>query len=199
MKDLAVLTRRAALLILGTIFLIGNLVFFFLYGTDTRGREQALEERRAALEKEVAAAEAEAARLAAQRDRLAQVSSALAEFYGRRIGPSRDTLAPLVDEVHALLRRADLSPSQISYQTAEVPELPLSEMTIAFGFQSDYAKFKKLLQLIEKSRHWILVREAALARDPESPASVDVRLTLATYFAAQTDRPKPPAPGRVGT
>lgn len=194
-------SRRAVLLAAAALFLIGNLVFFFAYGTDTRGREQALDERKVALDREVAAAEAEAARLSGQKDRLAQVSSALEEFYGRRVGPSRDMLAPLVDEVHALLRRADLSPAQISYQTATVPELPLSEMTISFGFRSDYAKFKRLLHLIEGSRRWIIVRETALARDPESPSSVDVRLTLATYFSgneAAARPPEPPVAGRVG-
>jgi Tfp pilus assembly protein PilO len=191
--------KSAVLLGAAALFLAANLVFFFAYGTNSREREQALESRRAALEQEVAAVEAEAARLTAQRDRLAQVSSALEEFYGRRIGPRRDTLAPLVDEIHSTLRRAGIAPAQISYQTGSVPDLPLTEMQISFGFRSDYAKFKHLLQLFENNRRWIIVRDATLARDPENPASVDVRLVLATYFSGEEGARRGPAlRGRVG-
>lgn len=190
--------RSTVLLLAAALFLIGNLVFFFAYGTNSRAREQALENRRAALEQEVTAVEAEAARLSAQRDRLAQVTSALDEFYGRRIGPRRETLALLVEEVHGTLRRAGIAPAQISYQTGSVPDLPLSEMQISFGFRSDYAKFKRLLQLFETNRRWIIVREATLARDPENPASVDVRLVLATYFSGEEGRRVPALRARVG-
>lgn len=193
---LEVWKRRAGLLALSTLFLVGNLVFFFAYGTNTRAREQALEDRRKALEEQVSAAETEAGRLAAQRDRLAQVTSALEEFYGSRIGPRRDTLAPVIEEVHAVLRRAGIAPAQISYQTVSVRDLPLTEMQISFGFRSDYAKFKRLLSLFEGNRRWIIVREAGLARDPESPASVEVRLQLATYFAEAS--PARPGRARVG-
>lgn len=190
--------RRAGLLAVSALFLIGNLVFFFAYGTNTRAREEAIEGRRRTLEQQVTTAEAESGRLAAQRDRLAQVSSALEEFYGRRIGPRRDTLAPVVGEVHAVLRRAGISPAQISYQTGPVRELPLAEMIITFGFRSDYARFKRLLQLFETNRRWIIVREAGLARDPGSPGLVEVRLMLATYFSGEESSAKPPARVRVG-
>jgi Tfp pilus assembly protein PilO len=199
MKSSEIWFRRAGLLVAAALFLVGNLVFFFAYGTDSRSREQALENRRKALEQEVATAEAEASRLAAQRDRLAQVSSALEEFYGRRIGPRRDTLAPVVEEVHALLRRAGIAPAQIGYKTASVPDLPLSEMLVSFSFRSDYATFKRLLQLLESNQRWILVRDAALARDAETPGSVEVRLVLATYFSGEEGAaPRIQARGRVG-
>ena len=93
-----------------------------------------------------------------------------------------------MEELHSTLRRAGIAPAQISYQTGSVPDLPLSEMQISFGFRSDYAKFKRLLQLFENNRRWIIVRDATLARDPENPASVDVRLVLATYFSGEEGR-----------
>jgi hypothetical protein len=72
-------------------------------------------------------------------------------------------------------------------------------MQISFGFRSDYAKFKRLLQLFENNRRWIIVRDATLARDPENPASVDVRLILATYFSGEEGARRGPAlRGRVG-
>ena len=41
--------RSTFLLLAAALFLIGNLVFFFAYGTNSRAREQTLENRRAAL------------------------------------------------------------------------------------------------------------------------------------------------------
>jgi len=179
----SVWARRAGLLAACGVFFVANLAFYFAYGSTTRTREAALENRRAALEQEVSSAEAEAARLSGQRERLARVSSAIEEFYGRRVGPRRETLAPVVNEIHDVFRRAGVSPTQISYTTAPVADLPLSQMLIAFGFRGDYATFKRLLRLFETNRRWLIVRETALSRDGEVPGSVEVRMVVATYFS----------------
>lgn len=185
-------TRRAGLLVPAGVFLAANLAFFFYYGSTTRAREKSLEERRAALETEVGEREAEAARLSQQRDRLARASSAIEEFYGRRIGGRRETLAPVIEEIHMVLSRHGVKPGQIGYQTKGLPDLPLTQMLVSFTFRGDYATFKRLLRAFETNRRWIVVRDAALARLTEEPGSVDVRLTLATYFSG------PEEPGRGG-
>lgn len=184
-------TKRAGLLAPAGVFLAVNLAFFFYYGSTTRAREKSLEQRRAALEKEVGEQEAEAARLSKQRDRLARASSAIEEFYGRRVGGRRETLAPVIEEIHTVLNRYGVKPAQIGYQTKALPDLPLTEMLVNFTFRGDYATFKRLLRAFETNRRWIVVRDAALARLPEEPGSVDVRLTLATYFSGEEE------PGRV--
>jgi hypothetical protein len=186
--------RRAGLLVVAGLFLLAN--FGFLLGSRSirMARKQTLEQRRANLATDVAAREAEAEKLVGQRDRLAQVSSVIDEFYGRRVGSRRETLAPLVEEVHAVLEKTGVAPKTIGYATAPLRGLPLSQMLISFSFKSDYARFKRLLSAFEVNRRWIVVREVSLSRDPETPGDVQVRLVLATYFSGAEMPPAVPAP-----
>lgn len=178
-------TRRAQLLAVAVILLATNLGFYLWYRATTQERKDAMEARRVSLTRDVEAREREAARLASQRERLLQVSSAIDEFYGKRVGPARDTLAPVVSEIHLLLQKAGIAPTQISYATQPVPEIPLSQMIVQFAFRNDYSRFKQLLQSIENDRRWIVVRDVGLARDQDLPGGVQVRMSLATYFAGE--------------
>ena len=189
--------RRAGLLGVSALLLAGNVAFFLWHRDTAPDRERALEGRRAQLEKDVAAAEAEAARLSGQRDRLSQVSEAIREFYENRVGPRRETLAPVVEDLHTVFRKVGINPAQISYTVVELVDLPLAEMDIGFSFRNDYGKFKQLLAAFESGRRWMIVRDVGLSRDTDVPGGVQVRMKLATYFAgdekARRPRPRPAA------
>jgi Tfp pilus assembly protein PilO len=178
-------SRRVAGLALSGLLLAGNLAFFLWYRSTARQREQALEARRSALHREVEAAETEAARLGRQREHLSQVSAALDEFYGKRVGPGRDTLAPLVDELHSVLRRVGVAPAQISYSSVVLKDLSLTELNIFFGFKNDYARFKQLVAALETSRRWLVVRGVALSRDMEAPGGIQVQMHVSAYFVGE--------------
>ncbi len=186
----SVWVKRAGLLAVAGLLLCSNLGFFLWYRSTGGQRKEALEARRSALAREVETREGEATRLAAQRDRLSQVSAALSEFYTNRVGPRRETLAPVVEELHAVLHRAGVSPAQIGYASAPLAGISLSQMLMTFSFKSDYGRFKRLLEAFETDRRWIVVREVALVRDPEVPGTVEVRIALATYFAGE-EKPLP--------
>lgn len=191
------ITRRSAILLLAGILLAGNLGFYLWYRATAQQRKERMEARRIELIRDVEAREKEEASLGVQRARLSEVSSAIDEFYGKRAGPSRDNLAPIVLEIHNLLQGAGVLPATISYSTLPVAELPLSEMRVSFSFRNDYRRFKQLLAAIEADRKWIAVQEIALSRDPDIPGSVQVHMTLATYFAKDdsTVPPQVPKPG----
>jgi hypothetical protein len=186
--------QRAGLLAASALFLVANAAFLIAFRSITGAQARGLEDRRASLTSEVASREAEAAKLTSERDRLAGVSSVIEEFYGRRVGSRRETLAPMVEEIHTVMRKVGVAPKSIGYSIATVPNLPLSQMVIGFSFQSDYARFKRLLQAFESNRRWIVVKEISLSRDSETPGEVQVRVTLATYFTAD-DVPAAPLPG----
>ena len=187
---LAVWRRRASWLAAAAVFLAANAAFFFWYRGTAESRQEGLESRRAALAADAAAAEREAARLEGQSRRLSQVSAAIGDFYGKRIGTQRATLAPIVDEIHATLKRVGIAPAQISYTVTPMKGLPLSEMSAAFGFAADYQKFKRLLEAFETGSRWIVVREITLQGTPETPGSITARVIVATYFA---EEPRPEA------
>jgi Tfp pilus assembly protein PilO len=176
--------KRAPLLAVLAVLLAANLAFFLWYRSTSGDRRQAAEATRVALTRDVEQREQEAAKLVAQRDRLSQVSSAIEDFYGRRVGSRRDTLAAVIADLHAILQKSGIVPAQISYAPAPVPDLPLTSMRINFGFRSDYLRFKEFVGAIESGRRWIVVREVGLQRDTDIPGSVQVRVALVTYFGA---------------
>lgn len=195
---LAVWRRRAGIVAIACVILLANLGFFLWYRSTARLRADGLEKERAALAAGTAAKEEEAKRLMGQRDRIALVSQAIQEFYGKRVGRRREALAPLVEEMHGVFRRTGIFPLQISYATAPVESLSLTEMQVAFGYATDYPTFKKLLAAIEEDRHWIVVRQVSVNRDPSAPSAVQLRMTLATYFSAEDEGMVPSSPGRPG-
>jgi hypothetical protein len=187
--------RRSAWLLAAGIFLAANGAFFFWYRGTGRDRQEALEARRVALEGEVASAEKDAAHLEGQSRRLSQVSAAIQEFYGKRVGTRRATLAPIVDEIHATLKRAGIAPGQISYGIKAMKKLPLSDMTASFSFVADYARFKRLLDYFETGPRWIVVRDIGISRQTDVPGAVQVRMDVGTYFVeAPEEAPAPHAP-----
>jgi Tfp pilus assembly protein PilO len=189
------MSRRTAILVLACAFLAGNLAFFLWYRSTSQDRKGAMAARRDALAREVEAREKEAAAVAVQRDRLSRVSSAIDEFYGKRIGTPRETLAPIVLEVHGLLTKAGVAPASISYATKPLPDLPLMEMQIDFNFRNDYNQLKQLLGAIESGRRWIVVRSIGLARDKDLPGAVGVKMSLATYFVKGESGERATGPG----
>jgi Tfp pilus assembly protein PilO len=188
---MALRSRRLPLVLAAVLFAAGNLGVFLTYRSSTQTRRAALEARRDELRRGVEAREAEAARLTGQRERLGGVSAAMEAFYGKRIGRERETLAPVVAEVHAILKEAGVATPQISYSTIPVSKLPLVQMRIGFAIHCDYPRFKKLLRGFEASRAWLVVRDISISRDSSQPGQVQVQIELVTYFAERGDFPAP--------
>ncbi|HEY1435759.1 MAG TPA: hypothetical protein VGG65_10305, partial [Thermoanaerobaculia bacterium] len=118
--------RKLWLLVAAALFAAGNFAFFLAYRSGSQTRRAALEAQRDGLKHNVESAEADATRAAAQKDRLGGVSAAMEEFYGHRIGTERESLAPVVDEIHTILKDTGVSAPQISYSTSPLPKLPLA-------------------------------------------------------------------------
>ena len=192
--------RRLPLVAAAVLFAAGNLGVFLTYRSSTQTRRAALEARRDALKHSVEAQESDAARVTGQRERLGDVSAAMDAFYGKRIGRERETLAPVVAEVHAILKESGVAAPQISYSTASVPKLPLVQMQVSFGVHCDYPRFKRLLRGFESSRVWLVVRDISISRDSGQPGQVQVQIALVTYFAEPDQAPAPEksAPGADG-
>ena len=187
-------SRRWPLAAAALLFAAGNLVFFLVYRSSTNERRSALEARRDDLARSVAAREADAERLATQRQRLAGVSEAMEEFYGNRIGTQEQTLAAVVDDLHAVLKDTGVEVNQISYSTTPDTKLPLTRLKINFPVRCDYTRFKRLLKAFETSRRWIAVESVAIRRDSDMPGGVNVQMELATYFSDRADDPTASAP-----
>ena len=197
--DLSLWRRRLPLVAAAALFAAGNLGVFLTYRSSTQTRRAALEARREELKKVVEAQEADAARVAGQRERLGGVSAAMEAFYGKRIGRERETLAPVVDEVHSILKEVGVTAPQIAFATVPVPKLPIVQMRVSFAVHCDYPRFKRLLRAFEASKSWLVIRDVAISRDSGQPGQVQVQVELVTYFAERGEDPAPekPAPGKA--
>ena len=195
MKAPAIQGRRLPLVLAALAFAGANVAFFLTYRSGFAERRAALEARRDALQKNVETAEKEATRVTGQKERLGDVSAAIDEFYGHRIGSERETLAPVVAEIHAILDEVGVSAPQISYTTAPMQKLPLSMMRIVFTVRCDYPRFKRLLRAFETSPKWLAIRDVGIVRDSERPGSVQVQLGLVTYFTEAGGPPDKPQAG----
>jgi hypothetical protein len=194
-KAPAIKGTRLPLVVAALAFAGANVAFFLTYRSGFAERRAALEARRDALLKNVETAEKEATRVAGQKDRLGGVSAAIDEFYGHRIGSERETLAPVVAEIHAILDEVGVAAPQISYGIAPMQKLPLTSMRITFTVRCDYPRFKRLLREFETSPKWLAIRDVGIVRDSEHPGSVQVQLGLVTYFSeagGPTDKPQAP-------
>ena len=57
---------------------------------------------------------------------------------------------------------------------------------MSFAFcNCSFDVFKQLLDAFQTSRKWIGVRDIGLSRDEETPGSVQVRVSLVTYFLTE--------------
>lgn len=177
--------RRWGLLAVSAALLFSNFAFFLWYRSTALERKDALEARRAALSREVETREEEATMLERQRNRLSQVTAALDEFYNHRVGARRESLTSVVAELHRVFERVGISPGQISYSTAPLEDLSLSQMVMTFGFKSDYSKLKQLLAALENNSRWIVLRDLGLSRDTDVPGSIQTRMALVTYFSGE--------------
>lgn len=195
--DLGAWRRRLPIVAAAALFAAGNLGVFLTYRSGTQTRRAALEARRDDLKRVVEAQETDAARITVQQERLGGVSAAMETFYGKRIGRERETLAPVVDEVHAILKEAGVAVPQIGYAATPLTKLPLVMMRVSFAVHCDYARFKRLLRAFEVSKAWLVVRDISISRDSSQPGQVQVQIELVTYFAEREQPPAPekPAPG----
>src|SRR5262249_54484247 len=175
--------RQFTLLAAAVLFFAANLGFFMIYRSGWQTRREALEARREELRRTAQAKEAEAQKLDAQRERLSDVSGAIDEFYGHRIGPERETLALIVAELHGILKDVGGTVPSIAYASTSVAKLPLTQMKMTFSVKCDYPRFKRLLRAFETDKRWIAVHSVAIARDNEQPGVVTVQLELVTYFS----------------
>lgn len=198
--DLSVWRRRLPLVAVAVLFAAGNLGVFLAYRSSTQTRRAGLEAQRDALKRSVEAQEADSARVTGQRERLGGVSAAMETFYGKRIGRERETLAPVVAEVHAILKEAGVAVPQIAFATTPVMKLPILQMRVTFAVHCDYPRFKRLLAAFEASKAWLVVRDISINRDSSQPGQVQVQIELVTYFAEREEpgaAPEKPAPGKA--
>lgn len=174
--------HRRLLLILGTILLI-NVGFFLTYRVRYQQRVEDLEQRHARAESDLL--RAQNARRAAERQLASyrEVERGIQRVYNESWSTPDERLTPLILEIRSLARKSDLEPTSVSYdRSADTRESGASTMNISFGVKGTYSQVRRLINLIELSKQFVVIDEIALGESGESDATVGLRISLKTIF-----------------
>jgi hypothetical protein len=180
--------KRAWIAPLGLVFLLNAGIFALaVYPLSTRvGAAQTRAERAAV---ELAAAEqdnagAEAARIAHDR-----ANAALGAFYTDVLPPdlagaNRITYLRLAQ----LARELNLRAERRSYE----PEDPardgvLGRLKISMALRGDYADVRAFIYELETADEFVVIEDLALSEGTDQESTLELALTLATYYRTTTD------------
>jgi Tfp pilus assembly protein PilO len=182
-SSLAAWRERRWIVLPALAFFVANLVFFLAGRAVDASRQASLEESRKTAAEAAQAASKELDQAREAKAHIASVEAAAREFYGARIGTVNATMAATVEEIHQVCRRARVTPHQISYSVAAIPDTPLTQMSIDFSVEGNYQTLRQLVRGFEEDPRWLVVRAVDLARRSETVGEGDVHLQVATYFS----------------
>jgi len=176
--------KRVLLAILG-VLLAANTVFFFTYRLQYEQRLKELDDRRDQAEARLNGEHA--TRIQAERRLVAyrNISRDVEEIYTRQWATENERLTALIAEVKRLAVASELVPKSISYtrvQSAVVASKRTAAevVSITFSVQGNYQQVRRLINLLELSRQFIIIDQIALAAAQDQ--NLTLNLQLKTLF-----------------
>ena len=125
--------------------------------------------------------DAKLAAFAELRDVAAVNRSGVTELYEDRFSTQAQRMTTLLSEVKALAARAGFNVSRFSYSDQQLKAFGLASKEITFHVQGSYAQFRNLLNLLEVSEYFIVLKRVSLGGADGANLSIDLR--LATFFS----------------
>lgn len=197
--------EKRVLLIVLAVLLAANAVFFLTYRVRYQSRLTDMDERLAQAETTLNRARSARIRAEQQYRSYKQVEADVAKIYNEYWGTRAERLTPMIGEVKRLTVASSLVPQTISFTetkvsvktTAErrVKKAPIgaNEVGIQFGVTGTYEQVRRLINLLELSRQFVIIDQIGLAaqegqtlnfniqvktlfRDEDEPAVADKRL-----------------------
>lgn len=178
--------KRLLLIILG-ILLAANTVFFFTYRVQYQTRLDALEHRRVQAEDQLT--EARAAHAAAEQrfNNYRRIQSDVQAIYDKQWSTESQRLTALITEVKRLATASQLVPPSYAFSEAQqkVKGVPGAKTVgITFTVQGNYQQVRRLINLLELSRQFVIIDHIALSSADSQLLTVN--LSLKTLFRDPT-------------
>jgi Tfp pilus assembly protein PilO len=170
-------------------FLLANLLYFVTYRIRYEQRvadlDQRLEEAQDQLQKRRNGRAAAEQELLAYQDAVKDIDV----VYGDWWSTSEQRLAPLIIEIRQLAARSQLTLRAINYDhTQQKNELGANFFGISFAVQGTYSQIRRLINLIELSRQFVIIDEISLSGDPTGSNVLQMNLRLKTLFRGTPKR-----------
>jgi Tfp pilus assembly protein PilO len=174
---------RAGLLVgLGAVstILLGVIVYYsVLYDA----RIVALQEERARLEKRRDAAKEGLERVRETEARLAARTRDVVRFYSETLGPRKERLPVIIEDIYALTSKAGMRPDQIGYAEEKVPAGV--RLALTFQIEGRYPELKKLIGAMEKNERLLILDSLSVTSNEADPDLLQVGLTVYHYFRSE--------------
>lgn len=192
--------EKRLLLIILTLLLAANAIFFLTYRVQYQTRLDELDRRLE--DAEGTLLNARNARLRAERNltSYAKVEGDVKTVYDQHWSTRQQRLTALITEVKRLGEASGLVPSAYSFdrnQREEIagsqqrgPAVGASEVGMSFTVQGTYAQARRLINLLELSRQFVIIDGIRLA------AAENETLTLALHIKTIFRDDRPVVPGR---
>jgi hypothetical protein len=166
--------KRILLVVLGAL-LAANLLFFMTYRVQYQSRLTDLDERLKEAETKLGETRASRVRAEQQYRSYKQVEVDVARIYDDFWGTQSARLTPMISEVKRLTVASSLVPASISFDKNEVEvktaserrirkeSIGATEVGISFGVNGTYEQVRRLINLLELSRQFVIIDQLGLS------------------------------------
>jgi len=112
--------------------------------------------------------------------RLPDLQKECDQFYQKDLLPSSSGYAAVIADIGQMAKDAGVQTSGVKFNPKEVKDRALEQVQISSSVQGDYQGLIRLIDEIERSPHFYLLDELALAS--QKSGTIELQLKLRTYF-----------------
>jgi hypothetical protein len=175
-------SRAALFALLGIVLVVSGAVLV-IYRLFYDARLAALSATRAELTKQRDEAKIELARAEETERKLAALKTGLDTFYGETLGSRKERLAPLIESVDEITRKAGFMPPTVNFAEDAVPGA--DRLVMSFQVEGRYPDVKRLLWAFETSPKFLVPEQVQVRLDQNIPDLLKVSLSVAHYFHSE--------------
>jgi hypothetical protein len=132
--------------------------------------------------------------------RLEELQDGLASFHDDLLGLRRERLAPLIEDVYTITKKAGVRPDTVSYGE-DGQEGGIQRLGLTFSVNASYAVVKGVLAAFEKNPQFLILDGVSVSTNDEQPDLLNVNLSVIHYFRDEKMNRSPQehetAPGRA--
>ncbi|MGE5346365.1 MAG: hypothetical protein ACM3JH_10445 [Acidithiobacillales bacterium] len=174
---------RAALFALLGILLVVSGAVLVIYRLFYDVRLAALSATRAELTRQRDEAKSALARAEETERKLAALKTGLDTFYSETLGSRKERLAPLIESVDEITRKAGFMPPTVNFAEDAVPGA--DRLVMSFQVEGRYPDVKRLLWAFETSPKFLVPEQVQVRLDQNIPDLLKVSLSVAHYFHSE--------------
>lgn len=178
--------KRVLLIILAAV-LLANTVFFFTYRVQYQSRLDALDARLEQVERDLEQTQASRLRAEQSFHSFRKVEGDVREVFNHHWATQHERFTALVVEVKRLAEASNLTPASYNFQRGETRKvqagggrvretLGANEVMITFGVQGTYPQVRRLINLLELSRQFVIIESINLSAGEGNVLTLNLQL-----------------------